>query len=89
MNQSCGRIQSKLAALWPDLRLVGSATNRVEALDLIDRHAPQIVFLDIQMPGLTGLEVARQIGGRCHIVFVTAYDATPCRPSSRAPSTRF
>jgi len=42
---------------------------------LLERHRPQILFLDIEMPRLTGLEVARQVGGRSHVVFVTAYDA--------------
>jgi DNA-binding LytR/AlgR family response regulator len=41
----------------------------------LDNHAPDLMFLDIQMPGMTGLEVAQQAQGRCHIVFVTAYDA--------------
>ena len=82
-------LESKLAALWPDFRLVGSATNGVEALDLIDRHAPQIVFLDIQMPGLTGLEVARQSPGVAISCSSQLTTRTPCRPSSRAPSTIF
>lgn len=68
-------LRTHLAALWPELRIVGEASNGFEALQLLDRHAPDLVFLDIQMPGLTGLELARQIGGRCHVVFVTAYDA--------------
>jgi DNA-binding LytR/AlgR family response regulator len=45
-----------------------------EALDLIERHAPDILFLDIEMPLLSGLDVAQQAQGRCHIAFVTAYD---------------
>src|SRR4029077_12818451 len=44
------------------------------ALHAVERLAPDIVFLDIQMPGLNGLEVAQQANGRCHVVFVTAYD---------------
>ena len=68
-------LRSHLAALWPELRIVGEAGNGFEALQLLDRHTPDLVFLDIQMPGLTGLELARQVGARCHIVFVTAYDA--------------
>jgi len=44
-------------------------------LQLLEKHAPDLMFLDIQMPGMTGLEVAHQAQGRCHIVFVTAYDA--------------
>ena len=68
-------LRSHLAALWPELRIVGEAGNGFEAVQLLDRLTPDLVFLDIQMPGLTGLEVARQIAGRCHTVFVTAYDA--------------
>jgi len=68
-------LRAHLAALWPELRIVGEAGNGFEALQLFDRLAPDLVFLDIQMPGLTGLELARQVGGRCHVVFVTAYDA--------------
>jgi DNA-binding LytR/AlgR family response regulator len=68
-------LRSHLAALWPELQIVGEAGNGFQALQLLDRLTPDIVFLDIQMPGLTGLEVARQVAQRCHVVFVTAYDA--------------
>jgi DNA-binding LytR/AlgR family response regulator len=68
-------LRAHLRQLWPELRIVAEATNGIEALQLIERHAPDVLFLDIQMPGLTGLQVARQAGGRSHIVFVTAYDA--------------
>lgn len=64
-----------LAALWPELRIVAHAANGLEALQLMERHRPAILFLDIQMPGLTGLEVAQQADRRTHVVFVTAYDA--------------
>ena len=64
-----------LAALWPELRIVAQAANGLEALQLMDRHQPQVLFLDIQMPGLTGLEVARQAERGMHVVFITAYDA--------------
>jgi DNA-binding LytR/AlgR family response regulator len=64
-----------LAALWPELRIVARAANGLEALQLMDRHRPDVLFLDIQMPGLTGIEVARQAERRMHIVFVTAYDS--------------
>ena len=66
-------LRAHLAALWPELRIVGEAGSGFEALQLLDRLAPDVVFLDIEMPGLTGLEVARQ--ARCHVVFVTAYNA--------------
>ena len=68
-------LRSHLAVLWPELHIVGEAANGFEALQLLDRLAPDLVFLDIQMPGLTGLEVARQTANRCHVVFVTAFDA--------------
>lgn len=63
-----------LNELWPELQIVGQAGDGVKALALIGRLKPDVVFLDIQMPSLTGIEVARQIGDDCHIVFVTAYD---------------
>lgn len=70
------RVQLKemLAELWPELVLCGDAEDGVSALHAVEKHAPDILFLDIQMPGLSGLEVARQAGTRCHVVFVTAYD---------------
>jgi DNA-binding LytR/AlgR family response regulator len=68
-------LRSHLATLWPELEIVGEARDGFEALQLLDRQAPDLIFLDIQMPGLSGLEVARQAAGRCHVVFVTAYDA--------------
>ncbi len=64
----------QLGQLWPELRIVGEAADGVQALRLLDEHQPDVLFLDIQMPGATGLEVARQANGRCHVVFVTAYD---------------
>ena len=64
----------QLGQLWPELTIVGEASDGVQALRLLDEHRPDVLFLDIQMPGATGLEVARQASGRCHVVFVTAYD---------------
>ena len=64
-----------LRELWPELVVLGEAGTGIEALQLLEKHAPDLMFLDIQMPGMTGLEVALQARGRCHIVFVTAYDA--------------
>ena len=68
-------LQARVAALWPELKLVGAASDGIEALAMAARHAPHILFLDIEMPGMDGLEVARQLSGTCHIVFITAYDA--------------
>lgn len=64
---------AQLHALWPQLKIVGQADNGIEALRLLEHHRPDIAFLDIEMPGLSGLDVARQC--RAHVVFVTAYDA--------------
>ncbi|MGB2816653.1 MAG: LytTR family DNA-binding domain-containing protein [Burkholderiaceae bacterium] len=69
-----GQLVEQLGQLWPELAIVGEAADGVQALRLLDEHRPDVMFLDIQMPGATGLEVARQASGRCHVVFVTAYD---------------
>jgi DNA-binding LytR/AlgR family response regulator len=63
-----------LGRLWPELDIVGEAADGVQALRLLDALRPDVLFLDIQMPGATGLEVARQASGRSRVVFVTAYD---------------
>jgi DNA-binding LytR/AlgR family response regulator len=63
-----------LAALWPELVVSAEAADGLEAMAAIERHAPDVAFLDIRMPGMTGLDVARQIGARAHVVFVTAFD---------------
>jgi DNA-binding LytR/AlgR family response regulator len=68
-------LRQRLSELWPELLVIGEAGTGIEALQLLEKHAPDLMFLDIQMPGMTGLEVAHQAQGRCHIVFVTAYDA--------------
>jgi DNA-binding LytR/AlgR family response regulator len=65
-----------LGQVWPELCILGEAADGIAALRLVAEHQPDVVFLDIQMPGATGLEVAAQLSGqgRLHIVFVTAYD---------------
>jgi DNA-binding LytR/AlgR family response regulator len=70
----CEELRQHLHELWPELRIVGEAATGVEALELIDRYSPDILFLDIEMPLLSGLDIAQQAHARCHIVFVTAYD---------------
>lgn len=67
-------LRSLLAHVWPDLEICGEAKNGKEVLDQIESEQPNIVFLDIKMPGHTGMEVAKKIAGRSYIVFVTAYD---------------
>jgi len=68
------RLRSALNRVWPELEIIGIAENGNQALSLIAKHRPQIAFLDIRMPGKTGLEVAAELGDSVHIVFVTAYD---------------
>ena len=68
------RLQMMLAQAWPEARIVLVAENGNDAWDGFLEHEPEVVFLDIRMPGLSGLEVAERIGKRAHIVFVTAYD---------------
>lgn len=63
-----------LKAAWPELEVVAQARNGREALELFERLQPQIVFLDVHMPGLNGVEAARQLARRAQIVFVTAFD---------------
>ena len=70
-----GEIRDALAALWPELEIRAEAANGVEAIRALGAVDPDILFLDIQMPGATGLEVARVASGKCHVVFVTAYDS--------------
>jgi len=67
-------LRARLAAVWPELRIVAEAANGVEAVALGEQHKPDIAFLDIRMPGLNGIEAARQLYQRSHIVFATAYD---------------
>ena len=68
------QLQELLGAVWPELEVVAAAADGVQAVRALERHQPDVVFLDIQMPGLTGLEVAKHASGRHHVVFVTAYD---------------
>ena len=80
------QLRARLAEVWPELEIVAEAKNGVEALALTEQHHPDLVFLDIRMPGMTGVEAARAIaqlptddetsdGWRgCEIVFITAYD---------------
>ena len=58
--------------VWPELRVVEEAANGIDAWDAFLQHEPQVCFLDVRMPGLTGVEVAQRIGDTAHIVFVTA-----------------
>ena len=63
-----------LETLWPQLDIVGQAENGLAALAMIEEKKPDIAFLDIQMPGMTGMAVAKKVSSSCKVVFVTAYD---------------
>jgi len=67
-------LKKALNKLWPDLLICGQASNGKQAVDLIAKMRPDVVFLDIKMPGMSGIEVAKKIQGTCFIVFVTAFD---------------
>ncbi len=67
-------LERLLKQIWPELDVVAHARNGREAIDLFESHRPDICFLDVHMPGTSGVEAARHIGERSHLVFVTAYD---------------
>ncbi len=83
------QLKARLSEVWPELQIVGEAKNGLEAVDLVSQHRPDVVFLDIRMPGLSGVDAARRIaqlpapdddgdgdgeGPLPEIVFITAYD---------------
>ena len=67
-------LRHQLAIVWPELEIVAEARNGREAVRLFDERHPDICFLDVHMPGLSGVDAANHIGRRAHLVFVTAYD---------------
>jgi DNA-binding LytR/AlgR family response regulator len=68
-------IREQVQALWPDLRIAAEVGDGIEAIQAIDQWRPDILFLDIQMPGASGIDVARYASGRAHVVFITAFDS--------------
>jgi DNA-binding LytR/AlgR family response regulator len=67
-------LRRQLGVVWPELEIVAEARNGREAVGLFEEHHPDICFLDVHMPGLSGVDAATRIGRRAHLVFVTAYD---------------
>jgi DNA-binding LytR/AlgR family response regulator len=67
------QLRARLTEVWPDLEVVAEARNGEEAVQAVADLQPDLAFLDIQMPGMTGIEAARQIGQACHVVFITAF----------------
>ncbi|MCA0174949.1 MAG: LytTR family DNA-binding domain-containing protein [Proteobacteria bacterium] len=77
-------LRELLAEVWPELRVVAECENGLQAAERIAALAPDVAFLDIKMPGLTGLEVAQGIEGTTRVVFVTAYDSYAVQAFERA-----
>jgi len=67
-------LRRQLAIVWPELDIVAEARNGREAVRLFGERRPDVCFLDVHMPGLSGVDAAQHIGRRAHLVFVTAYD---------------
>lgn len=67
-------LRTRLSQVWPELDIVGEAKNGDEAVQLVGELKPDLTFLDIRMPGKSGMEAARDIGNASEVVFVTAYD---------------
>jgi DNA-binding LytR/AlgR family response regulator len=68
-------LRRMLNKVWPELEILAECEHGADALETIHQAAPDIAFLDIRMPGMTGLDVAHAVKGRCHAVFTTAYDS--------------
>ncbi|HZA94641.1 MAG TPA: LytTR family DNA-binding domain-containing protein [Burkholderiaceae bacterium] len=68
------QLRTRLAEVWPDLQILAEAKNGEEAVAAVYDHRPDLAFLDIRMPGMTGIEAARHIADACHVVFITAYN---------------
>jgi DNA-binding LytR/AlgR family response regulator len=67
-------LRTMLGELWPELQVVAECEDGLTALQALEEHRPDVAFLDIRMPGVSGLEVARAAGSRCQVVFITAYE---------------
>jgi len=67
-------LAAQLREVWPELNIVAMARNGREAVEMFEALRPDICFLDVHMPAVSGVEAARQMGRRAHLVFVTAFD---------------
>ena len=67
-------LRALLSELWPELNIVAECEDGLDALEALQQHRPQVAFLDIRMPGVSGLEVARAAGAQCQVIFITAYE---------------
>lgn len=68
-------LRRMLEVAWPELKIVAECEHGTDALEAIIQHQPDVAFLDIRMPGMTGLDVVQAAGNKCHFVFTTAYDS--------------
>ena len=68
------QLKDLLHEVWPECAIAAAVEDGFQAMRALEEHRPDVLFLDIQMPGPTGLELARHASGHCHVVFVTAYD---------------
>jgi DNA-binding LytR/AlgR family response regulator len=68
------QLRDMLREVWPECAIAAAAEDGFQAMRALKEHGPDVLFLDIQMPGPSGLELAQYASGRCHVVFVTAYD---------------
>jgi DNA-binding LytR/AlgR family response regulator len=67
-------LRAMLAELWPELNILAECDDGLAALQALEDHQPDVAFLDIRMPGVSGLEVARAAGAECQVIFITAYE---------------
>jgi DNA-binding LytR/AlgR family response regulator len=67
-------LRRRLVLLWPELVICGEAEDGISAVKLVEELSPDVAFLDMKMPGLSGLEVAQKAAGKCLTVFISAYD---------------
>jgi len=73
-EESWAHIESLLAETWPDLLICARARNGLEALKLIEEHNPDLAFLEVRIPGVCGMQVARKVAESCRVVFITTHD---------------
>jgi len=73
-QESINLVKHKLTDLWPDLAICGEARNGPDSIRLVNRYHPKIAFLEVRIPELCGMEVARQISNHCHVVFISSHD---------------
>jgi DNA-binding LytR/AlgR family response regulator len=77
-------LRALLAEVWPDLRIVAECADGLAALEALEQHSPDLAFLDIRMPGVSGLEVARAVRPPCQVIFTTAYEEYALRAFDEA-----